>query len=260
MSEDVLLLDDTNGVRTLTLNRPRQMNALDDTLVAALQEALHAASADATVRAVILTGAHEAFCAGLDLQAQMQKGIQFTPDDDLGWVGRQALAVVQCAKPVIAAINGPAVGAGLGLALAADMRYMAAESYVMAGYVRRALSPDAGVSYFLPRLIPPTHAMEIMLTGRKVAAEECARLGLVNALFPAETLMAEVRAVAERLAAGPPIALSLTKQLTQRSLDQALVVHLRDEWATIQKSALTEDVMEAMMAFMQKRDPVFRGR
>lgn len=260
MSEDVLIQEDTSGVRTLTLNRPRQMNALDDALVAALQEALHAASADTAVRVVILTGASGAFCTGLDLQAQMQKGIQFDPNDELGWVGRQALAVVECAKPVIAAINGPAVGAGLGLALAADLRYMAADSYVMAGYVRRALSPDAGVSYFLPRLIPPTHAMEIMLTGRKVAAEECARLALVNALFPAEKLMEKVQTIAERLAAGPPIALSLTKQLAQRSLDQDLLAHLRDEWATIQKTALTEDVMEAMMAFMQKRDPVFRGR
>lgn len=257
---DVLLIEDENRVRTLTLNRPQQMNALNDELIETLQQAFYAASEDSSVRVVVVTGAGGAFCAGLDLQAQMQKGISFDPADDLGWVGRQALAVLQCQKPVIAAINGPAVGAGLGLALAADLRYLAQESYVMAGYVRRALSPDAGVSYFLPRLISPTHAAEIMLTGRRVSANECERLNLVNALFPASQLMESVRTVAEELAKGPPIALRLTRQLLQRSYEQDLITHLRDEWNTIQQSAFTADVAEAMMAFLEKRDPAFEGR
>jgi len=257
---DTLLVDDAGGVRTLTLNRPARMNALDDELVEAVQQALHNASEDDSARVVVITGAGQGFCAGLDLHAQMEKGIAFDAGDDLGWVGRQALALVNCAKPVIAAINGPAVGAGFGLALAADLRYMAEGAYVAAGYVRRALTPDAGVSYFLPRLIPPTLAMEILLTGRNVDAGECRELGLVNGLFPASSLMDEVRGVAGRLAAGPPVALRMTKQLARRSLEQDLLAHLRDEWATIQQAAQTQDVMEAVMAFLQKREPVFRGR
>lgn len=252
---DVLRVEDREGVRLLVLNRPERLNALDDALVGALHGALHTASGDDGVRVVVVTGAGTAFCAGLDLQAQMAKGIQFDPDDDLGWVGRQALGVVGCQKPVIAALNGPAVGAGLGLALAADLRYLAEGSYVAAGYVRRALSPDAGVSYFLPRLIPPTHAMEILLTGRRVPAEECQRLGLVNALFPAETLLAGAMAVATRIAAGPGLALRLTKGLVHRSLDQDLPTHLRDEWATIQRVATSEEVAEALVAFLEKREP-----
>ena len=260
MSEDVLLIEDRGAVRWLTLNRPAKLNALDDALIEAVQGALAAASEDEGVRVVVLTGSGSAFCAGLDLQAQMEKGIAFDPDDRLGWVGRQALAVTRCAKPVIAAINGAAVGAGFGLALAADLRYIAAGSYVAAGYVRRALSPDAGVSYFLPRLIPPTHAMEILLTGRRVAAEECATLGLVNGVVEGERLTEHVQGVAEGLAAGPPLALRETKALVQRSLDQPLEAHLEEEWRTIQRVAFSEDVMEAISAFFEKREPRFVGR
>lgn len=260
MSDDVLLIEDRGGARWLTLNRPATLNALDDALIDALQDALHAASADEAVRVVVITGNGKAFCAGLDLQAQMAKGIHFDPDDTLGWVGRQALAVSNCAKPVIAALNGAAVGAGLGLALVADLRYIAEGSYVAAGYVKRGLSPDAGVSYFLPRLIPPTHAMEVLLTGRRVPAEECVRLGLVNEAVPLDELTTHVELVAQQLAAGPPLALRHTKALVQRSLGQPLDAHLADEWRTIQQVALSEDVMEAVAAFFQKREPQFKGR
>ena len=250
------------GVRTITLDRPERLNAVNPALADALPRALDEAARDDAVRVVVLAGAGRGFCAGLDLAdpALLDQSSRVGALDPLAWVGRWVLAVRGCEKPVIAALHGPAAGAGFGLALACDLRLVAEGATMTAGYVRRGLSPDAGVSYHLPRLVGGARAADILLTGRDVSAEEAARIGLASAVLPAEGFADAVADYARRLAAGPPIALALTKRLLTQSPDTPLHVQLRDELSHIKTCFATGDVAEAMTAFREKRAPVFRGR
>ena len=248
-------------VATLTLDRPERLNAVNPALAAALPEALAELAADDAVRVVVITGAGRGFCAGLDLQdpALLDQSSRLGRLDDLGWVGRWVLAMAACEKPVIAAINGPAAGAGFGLALAADIRLVSDAAVLTTGYARIGLSPDAGVSYHLPRLIGLGPATELLMTGRDVPPEEALRLGLATAVFPAERFADEVTAYAARLAEGAPVALALTKRLLRQSLDTQLHAQLRDELAHVKTAFATADAREAMQAFGERRKPVFRG-
>jgi 2-(1,2-epoxy-1,2-dihydrophenyl)acetyl-CoA isomerase len=168
--------------------------------------------------------------------------------------------VVACEKPVIAAVNGPAAGAGFGLALACDLRIVAASARMTAGYVRRGLSPDAGVSWFLPRHVGLARASDILLTGRDVDAAEAERIGLATLVVPDADLAAAVASYATRLATGAPIAHALTKRLLATAFDRPLDAALRDELTSIKYSFTTGDVAEAMTAFREKRAPRFEGR
>jgi 2-(1,2-epoxy-1,2-dihydrophenyl)acetyl-CoA isomerase len=210
---------------------------------------------------VVITGAGRGFCAGLDLGEPLAawQGTRAERLDPLAWVGRWVLSIVGCEKPVIAAVNGVAAGAGFGLALAADVRLVSSAATLTAGYVRRGLSPDAGVSYFLPRQVGLARAADIILTGRDVDAAEAERIGLASRVLPAERFAADVAAYAERLAAGPPLALALTKRLLTTSLDAPLQAQLRDELTHIKLCLTTGDVAEAMAAFHEKRAPRFTG-
>lgn len=263
-----LLVETTSaGVRTITLNRPEKLNAVNDRLSNEIPAALEEASSDDAVRVIVVTGAGRGFCAGLDLDPAslaehmtLANGSRSMRLDDLRWVGRQALALANNDKPIIAAINGPAAGAGLGLALGADIRLMSASAVVTTGYIRRGLAPDAGVSYFLPRLVGASRANELILTARDIAAEEAERIGLVSRVLPAEGFQEAVARYAEQLAGGPPVALTLTKRLLAQSLDADLVTQLKSELAAIQRCFETEDVAEAMRAYAEKRPPNFKGR
>ncbi|HEY0777908.1 MAG TPA: enoyl-CoA hydratase-related protein [Gemmatirosa sp.] len=261
-----LLVDTTaDGVRTITFNRPERLNAANPALAAELPAALDEAAGDDAVRVVVLTGAGRGFCAGLDLNEPAGAailaggGTRAERLDAYAWVGRWVQAVIGCEKPVVAAVNGAAAGAGFGLALACDLRLVASTATMTAGYVRRGLSPDAGVSYFLPRLVGLSRAMDITLTGRDVSASEAERIGLASMMLPAEGFADAVAAYAGRLAAGPPIALALTKRLLTASFDRTLDAQLRDELTHIKAAFATADVREAMTAFRQKRAPTFRG-
>ncbi len=250
-----------SGVRTVTLDRPERLNAVNPRLAEELPAALGEAGADDLVRVVVLTGAGRGFCAGLDLQepALLDAASRAGRLDDLGWVGRWVLALAGCEKPVVAAVNGPAAGAGFGLALGADVRLVSSAATLTAGYARVGLSPDAGVTYHLPRLIGLGPATELLLSGRDVDPAEALRLGLAAAVLPAERFATETAAYAERLAAGPPVALALTKRLLRQSLDTALLPQLRDELAHVKTSFATADAQEAMRAFAERRRPAFRG-
>lgn len=257
------LLVDTNahGVRTIRLDRPERLNAVNPALALELPLAVQAAAADAAVRVVVLTGSGRGFCAGLDLSDPA--GLGDTPEaqrDPYAWVGRWVQAIVSCEKPVIAAINGPAAGAGFGVALACDLRLMATSATCTAGYVRRGLSPDAGTTWFLPRLIGHARATEILLTGRDVAAEEAFRIGLCSAVYDDAEFTDAVTSFAQALAAGPPLAFALTKRLLMASADATLDAQLREELTHIKTCFASEDVREALAAFREKRMPVFRGR
>jgi 2-(1,2-epoxy-1,2-dihydrophenyl)acetyl-CoA isomerase len=264
MADYAHLLVDTapDGVRTLTLDRPDKLNAVNGALADALAAAVSDAAVDDAVRVVVITGAGRAFCAGLDLSEPpaLPDDTRAERLDPYAWVGTWVRTVLGCEKPVIAAMNGPAAGAGFGLALACDVRLVAASARLTAGYVRRGLSPDAGVSWLLPRHIGLARASEILLTGRDVDAAEAERIGLAALAVPDAELLERTRAYASRLAAGPPIAQALTKRLLARSLDTPLDAALRDELVYIKQCFATADVTEAIAAFREKREPVFRGR
>jgi 2-(1,2-epoxy-1,2-dihydrophenyl)acetyl-CoA isomerase len=170
------------------------------------------------------------------------------------------MAIVECEKPVVAAVNGAAAGAGFGLALAADIRLVSTAAKLTAGYVRLCLSPDAGVSYFLPRLVGLSRAADVILTGRDVDASEAERIGLASRVLPAEQFAEQAAAYARQLAAGPPLAHALTKRLLVQSLDTPLRAQLRDELTQIKACFASADVREAMAAFKEKRAPGFSGR
>lgn len=255
-----------DGVCTLTLNRPEKLNAINVQLSSELPQAIEDASADDAVRVIVLTGPGRGFCTGLDLTPTNMFATQAARSqsrhaqlDELAWVGRQALALANSDKLVIAAINGATGGAGLGLTLGADIRLMKADASVTTGYLRRGLSPDAGVSYFLPRLVGTSRASELILTARDISAEEAERIGLVSHILPAENFGQAVADYAARLAAGPPLAQTLTKRLLTASLNNDLTTHLKSELAFIERCFKSEDVGEAMRAFAEKRQPIFKG-
>ena len=257
-----LLIETSDGVRTITLNRPDRLNAVNPRLAEELPDAMNEAAADDAVRVVVITGSGRGFCAGLDLAepVPLNASTRSGQLDPYYWVGRWVLSIVRCEKPVIAAINGAAAGAGFGLALACDLRLVQEDAKCTAGYVRRGLSPDAGVSWMLPRLVGQSRAMDIVLTGRDVDADEAARIGLVAAVLPAATFRESVMSYASKLAAGPAIALSLTKRLMLESPDATLDAQLRQELAHIKTCFGTADVREAMTAFKEKRMPRFNSR
>jgi 2-(1,2-epoxy-1,2-dihydrophenyl)acetyl-CoA isomerase len=257
-----LLVDTTpEGVRTITLDRADKLNAVNGELAASFVDALTDAAHDDAARVAVISGAGRAFCAGLDLSEPptLPSSTRAERLDPYAWVGTWVRRIVECEKPVIAAVNGAAAGAGFGLALACDVRLVAASARLTAGYVRRGLSPDAGVSYFLPRHVGLARASDILLTGRDVDATEAERIGLAAHVFADAEFSASVAAYAARLAAGAPIAHALTKRLLSRSQDTALDTALRDELTNIKYCFTTRDVGEAIAAFREKRAPIFRG-
>jgi 2-(1,2-epoxy-1,2-dihydrophenyl)acetyl-CoA isomerase len=252
----------SDGVRTITLDRADKLNAVNGALASALVTALADAARDDAVRVVVITGAGRAFCAGLDLSSppELPSATRAERLDPFAWVGKWVLSVLACEKPVIASVNGPAAGAGFGLALACDIRLVASSARMTAGYVRRGLSPDAGVSYFLPRHVGLARAADILLSGRDVESAEAERIGLAALVVPDAELQGATAAYAARLAAGAPIAHALTKRLLAQTFDRSLDAALRDELTHIKYCFTTADVAEAMTAFREKRSPNFRGR
>lgn len=251
-----------SGVRTIMLDRPDRLNAVDPALATELPNAVDAAAIDDAVRVVVITGAGRGFCSGLDLSTPptLPDATRVQRLDPIAWVGRWVLSLANCEKPVIAAVNGPAAGAGFGLALAADIRLVARSARLTAGYVRRALSPDAGVSYLLPRLVGMSRAVDILFTGRDVDAAEAERIGLAAAVFDDDGFARSALEYAERLAGGPPNALALTKRLLRTTLDTPLEAQLERELVSIKTCFASNDVREAMKAFVEKRPPRFDGR
>lgn len=250
------------GVRRITLNRPERLNAVNPELAAALPDAVDAASRDDDVRVVLITGAGRGFCSGLDLSEPpvLPDSTRGERLDRFAWVGRWTQSVLACEKPVVAAINGAAAGAGFGLALACDIRIVARSARISAGYVRRGLSPDAGVTWLLPRLVGLSRATEIVLTGRDLGADEAERIGLAAAVFDDQGFSEAAEEYAARIAAGPPVAHVLSKRLMLASLDTPLDAQLERELAYIKTCFATADVREAIAAFNEKRSPAFRGR
>ncbi|MEI5522387.1 enoyl-CoA hydratase-related protein [Streptomyces brasiliscabiei] len=266
-SRDSLLLHATdNAVSWITLNRPEAMNALTPDQRERLIGLLSDASADPAVRAVVITATGRGFCAGADLRGSGAGagGGQRVPGDVARMIrlGAQRLvgAVLDCEKPVIAAVNGTAAGLGAHLALACDLVLAAEEARFIEVFVRRGLVPDGGGAYLLPRLVGPQRAKELMFFGDALSAADAERLGLVNRVVPAQELEKTAREWAERLAAGPTRALALTKQLVNTSLDTDRATAFAAEAAAQEINMTTADAQEGVASFVERRTPRFEGR
>ncbi|MCX4762965.1 enoyl-CoA hydratase-related protein [Streptomyces sp. NBC_01275] len=264
-------------VTHLTLDRPEALNALTPAQRDHLIRLLADASADPDVRAVVLTGTGRGFCAGADLRGsgngKRDTGNRTSGDGDAGEriagdvartlrLGAQRLiaAVLDCEKPVIAAVNGTAAGLGAHLALACDLVLAAESARFIEVFVRRGLVPDGGGAYLLPRLIGPHRAKELMFFGDALTAADAERLGLVNRVVPDGELDKTAREWAARLAAGPTRALALTKQLVNASLDHDRATAFTAEAAAQEINMTTADAREGVASFVERRDPRFRGR
>ena len=261
---EILLVQDDGPVRTLTLNRPDVFNAFDDALTRAMQGALRDAARDASVRAIVLTGAGRAFSSGQDLASLKDRfAAGETPayKQDLERRYNPIItAIAGLEKPVIPAVNGVAAGAGASLALACDLRIASEHASFIQAFVNVGLVPDSGSTWFLPRLVGPAMAFELCTTGRKVGAEEAARIGLVSRTVAADDLLETARAEARRIAAMPPRAVALTKRLLLRSTASDLPGQLEAEAFAQDTLGRTHDHREGMAAFLEKRAPEFTGR
>jgi 2-(1,2-epoxy-1,2-dihydrophenyl)acetyl-CoA isomerase len=262
----VLDVTQDKHVRTIRLNRPQVMNALNPELAWGVVAALEDAAKDDEVWVVAITGTGAAFCAGLDLKSAGSDAHPDSPQtaylDDIHWVGRFLLASrQQCDKPVVAGINGVAVGAGLALAMAADIRIVARSARLMAGYPRIGGSPDGGLTFSLPQAIGYEQAMRFMLENRSVRGEEAVALGMAGEVVDDDRLAARLAEYCAMLCERSPYTLRLTKrgmERATRSID--LEAQLRLELANIRRAFASEDGREARQAFLEKRPPVFKGR
>ncbi|MFF4385306.1 MULTISPECIES: enoyl-CoA hydratase/isomerase family protein [unclassified Streptomyces] len=262
--EDEVLHRIESNVSWITLNRPEAMNAVTwdqrERVIALLGEA----SADPAVRAVVVTATGKGFCAGADLRGGPAAGGERVAGDVARMIrlGAQRLitAVLDCEKPVLAAVNGTAAGIGAHLALACDLVIAAEPARFIEVFVRRGLVPDGGGAYLLPRLVGPQKAKELMFFGDAVPAVEAERLGLVNRVVPAEELEATAREWAERLAQGPTRALAMTKQLVNASLDGDRAAALAAEATAQEINMTTADANEGVASFVERRTPKYLGR
>ena len=269
-ASDAVLRQLDDGVCWITLNRPEAGNAITAAMRDQLVEWFDEASADLAVRAVVLTGTGEkGFCTGADLRSPVP-GLprpEGAPPRAVGEAARmirtgwQRLinAILDCEKPVIAAVNATAAGGGMHLALACDLVLAAEEATFIEVFVRRGIAPDAGGAYLLARLIGPQKAKELFFFGDDVPAREAERLGLVNKVVPRTELMGEVATWAARLAAAPTVAIGVAKYLTNRALDTDRATALWDESVGQELVVGTEDCKEGLTAFAERRPPVFRG-
>ncbi len=259
----LVLVSQQAGIATLVMNRPDRLNALNNELATALNEALGRVAADESVRVVVLTGAGRAFCAGGDLsviRAGRERGDagQLEP---LLRAGMQAvLRMRTMPQPVIAAINGAAAGAGMNIALAADIRIAAEEASFGQNFAKVGLFPDYGGTFFLPQLAGPSRAAEMFYTGDMFNAQAALQAGIVSRVVPASQLDAETRALAQKIAQGPPVAIRAVKQVLFGAERAALEAALEREVQQQLACFLSEDCSEGMRAFFEKRPPNFKGR
>jgi 2-(1,2-epoxy-1,2-dihydrophenyl)acetyl-CoA isomerase len=256
---------DAGHVRTITLNRAEKKNALSQALAWGVVEAVDAAAADDNVWVVAITGSGDAFCAGLDLSgsdAYSPHTPQTAQLDDIGWVGQFLLAIrKRCDKPVVGGINGVAVGAGLGLAMATDVRLIAKSARLMAGYTRIGGSPDAGLTITLPQAMGYERAMRFMMENRTLTGEEAVAWGMAGEAVDDAGFAERLAAYCQELCAWSPITLRLLKRGMVKSYEtHDLEQQLRYEVSNIRKAFGSEDGQEARRAFLEKRKPVFQGR
>ncbi|MEU9609446.1 enoyl-CoA hydratase-related protein [Streptomyces sp. NPDC048057] len=254
-----------DGVSWITLNRPAAMNAITWEQRERITALLADASADPQVRAVVITAVGKGFCAGADLRGASGGAAGERVVGDVARMIRSGAqrfvaAVLDCEKPVIAAVNGTAAGLGAHLALACDLVLASEDARFIEVFVRRGLVPDGGGAYLLPRLVGPQRAKELMFFGDALSATEAERIGLVNRVVPAGELEGVAREWAERLARGPTRAIALTKQLVNASLESDRATAFAAEATAQELNMGTRDAQEGVASFVARRTPEYEGR
>ncbi|GAA2952894.1 enoyl-CoA hydratase-related protein [Streptomyces enissocaesilis] len=264
---DTVLYEVTDGLATITINRPEAMNAMNTEAKVALRDAVRAAAADPAVRAVLLTAAGRAFCVGQDLKehisslaADREAGTGRTMNTVREHYNPIVRALTGMPKPVVAGVNGVAAGAGAGFAFAADYRVVADTAAFNTSFAGVALTADSGVSWTLPRLIGRSRAADLLLFPRSVPAQEAFELGIANKIVPAADLAAEAEAVARALAAGPTLAYAALKESLAYGADHSLDETLEKEDELQTRAGASEDHAIAVQAFIAKEKPQYLGR
>ena len=260
-----VLMDVTDGVLTVTLNEPDSMNALSPGVSQGIFDAVDKANADASVRVLLLTGAGRGFCAGAavgSLGGGQGSGGGPNPRvrlDQRGGSARLVEAFSACEVPIIAAVNGPAVGAGFGIATCCDVRILAESARMGSIFIKRGLASDYGVAYWLPRIVGIGKAFDLMYRGDLLSATECLDLGLANQVVADDELMQVAGDYARMIAAGPPLAYTLVRRMLQRAGDMPMDDFAEYEWANQRLLLSSNDVTEGFKAFVEKRAPKFEG-
>jgi len=264
---DTVRYEVTDGLATITLNRPDAMNALNTETKVALRDTLRQAAADRAVRAVLLTATGRAFCVGQDLkehigllEADRERGGGRTMDTVAEHYNPIVTALTEMPKPVVAGVNGVAAGAGAGFAFAADYRVVADTASFNTSFTGVALTADSGVSWTLPRLIGHGRAADLLLFPRSVSAQEALELGIANKVVPAAELAAEAEAVARRLAEGPTVAYAAIKESLAYAAGHSLAESLGKENELQTRAGASEDHRIAVEAFVKKQKPQYLGR
>jgi len=262
MDYENILVSEANGILTITLNRPEKLNAFVGHMRRDLAEALEHAGSERSVRVVVITGAGRAFCAGGDVEF-MAELMQRRDSEEfariLGAGRRVILAIRQMTKPVIAAVNGIAAGAGCNLAFACDLRIASTDASFTQSFIKVGLNPDWGGTFFLPRLVTPNKACELFFLGETIKADEAARLSIVNQVVSPEELEPTTQRLAERLCTAPPIALASAKHAVYMSEEHDLETMLRHETEAQLRCFESDDGHEGVKAFLEKREPHFTG-
>jgi enoyl-CoA hydratase/carnithine racemase len=260
MSTDLHVIDEA-GVRFIALDRPESKNGLTDEVNGRIIDALDGAAADHALRCVVLTGKGGNFCSGLDLRAAAQRAGGFDNAEEhlRKYFHGMIRAVRRLDKPVVALVDGAAVGYGCDLALACDLRIGTERTRFGEVFVRRGLMPDGGGTFSLPRLVGVGKALELMFTGDLIGADEALRLGILNRVVPSSEAEAETWAFARRLAAGPPLVHAFTKRAVYGALSGTLDDALEIEGKGQMQLLRSKDFFEGVSAFFQKRDPKFTG-
>lgn len=261
--EAELLVEQEGPVLTLTLNRPKVLNALTHGMMEGLLSSLRKAEKDASVRVVVITGAGRAFCAGADL-GDLKKGYQEGVAPSLGaelrrWFNPLIAQIRRMEKPVIGMVNGLAAGAGASLILSTDVKFCAPSAKFIAAFASVGLAPDSGFTHMLVRTMGLSVALEHAWTAKPILATEAERWGLVNKVVPADELRQEVRAFVDKLLAAPPRALAVTKRSFNRAADADFEAMLDYEAQLQEVLGKTKDHMEGVNAFLEGRSPKFKG-
>jgi enoyl-CoA hydratase/carnithine racemase len=251
-------------VATITLNRPDRMNAISVPMLDRLSELLASSDRDPDVRAIVLTGAGRGFCSGLDLK-DLAAGKSIGADGSVG-VGRfdirsaPPIVLHNVDKPTLCALNGPAAGYGMDLALGCDVRIAADSAKIAPAFTRRGVLPESGGTWLLPRLVGWARACEIAFSGRTLDSSECLSLGLVNRVVPDELVQKETRALALEIAANAPLAVQATKRMMRLGLEESFEANVHHVYLQLLPLFRSKDFGEGVKAFLERRTPRFEGR